>query len=110
MARRKPLPPLSRYVHHRKKLYQGVLRLESEEECERFFVDLLTDQELYDVTKRFSIVELLLKEEETTIKKIEERVRTEFGESSTSTIVHAKKVLRGGCGGYALVFERMRVA
>lgn len=110
MPPRRELPSLLHYRNQRMQLYRGVLCLSTEEECERFFIDLLSEPELYEVTKRFYIAGLLLREEKIPIRKVEEIVREEFGEASTTTIERVKRVLNGQAsrGGYALVFEKLQ--
>lgn len=88
-------------LENRKFLYEAILKLESVEECEAFFEDLCTVQELESITQRLVVAKLLT----------EGRVYTDIVErtgASTATISRVNRTLNyAGKGGYNNIFARL---
>lgn len=88
-------------AENRKFLYEAILKLENFEECENFFEDLCTVQELESISQRLVVAKLLT----------EGRVYTDIVErtgASTATISRVNRTLNYvGNGGYNTVFSRM---
>ena len=82
-------------------LFRGILALRDEEECYRFFGDLLTVQELSAFAQRLQVARMLSE------GKTYEAIRGEISTSS-STITRVNTELRYGAGGYKLVLERLK--
>ena len=82
-------------------LFRGILALRDEEECYRFFGDLLTVQELSAFAQRLQVARMLSE------GKTYEAIRAEISTSS-STITRVNTELRYGSGGYRLVLDRLR--
>lgn len=83
-----------------KRLYRAILSLETEEECDRFFEDICTIQELEALTQRLEVA-CLLKE-----GKSYSEVNKLTG-ASTATICRVGKCINYGNGGYDLVIDRL---
>lgn len=81
-------------------LFEAILALETEEDCYRFFEDLLTIKELQSMAQRWQVVRML-KEKMTYID-----IAAETGASAT-TISRVNKCLNYGAGGYAAVLKRL---
>ena len=81
-------------------LYNAVLKLKTSEECDRFFKDQCTMQELISITQRLRVAKLLSE------KKIYTSIVSETG-ASTATISRVNRTLNYGNSGYDLVFDRM---
>lgn len=88
-------------LENRQFLYEAILKLESIEECEAFFEDLCTVQELESITQRLVVAKLLT----------EGRVYTDIVErtgASTATISRVNRTLNyAGKGGYNKIFGRL---
>ena len=82
-------------------LFRGILALRDEEECYRFFGDLLTVQELAAFAQRLQVAQMLAQ------GKTYEAIRAEIATSS-STITRVNTELRYGSGGYSMVLERLQ--
>ena len=81
-------------------LFEGVLALESVDECYRFFKDLCTDREIRSMAQRYTVARLL------TEKHVYNDIVSETG-ASTATISRVNRSLSDGNNGYALVFGRV---
>ena len=81
-------------------LFKAILALETEEDCYRFFEDLLTIKELQSMAQRWQVVRML-KEKMTYID-----IAAETGTSAT-TISRVNKCLNYGAGGYAAVLKKL---
>jgi TrpR-related protein YerC/YecD len=81
-------------------LFQGILLLQTEEECAAFFEDLCTITELQDMAQRLKTACLLAE------GKNYQEISREVGISST-TISRVSKCLRYGAGGYETVIARL---
>jgi TrpR-related protein YerC/YecD len=79
--------------------FEAVLKLQTKEECAKFFDDLCTMQELEAISQRLEVA-MLLKEGK------QYREITEKTGASTATISRVSKCLRYGGGGYEIVLNR----
>ena len=82
-----------------KELYDEILKLETEEECEAFFSDLCTMQELQSMGQRLLAAKMLL-DGKTYNEVIEET------DISSATLARVSKCVRYGDGGYANVIKK----
>ncbi|MBN1397793.1 MAG: hypothetical protein JXA06_07165 [Bacteroidetes bacterium] len=80
-------------------LYTAILRLESLDECRRFFRDLLTEYEIKEFVKRWKAARMLANGIPYT--QIEEETGL-----STRTIARVGRWLKRGKGGYAMMLKR----
>lgn len=81
-------------------LLQAVLRLETMQECENFFEDLCTVQELKALSQRIRVASMLLD------GKVYSDIVSETG-ASTATISRVNRSLNYGSDGYKVIFERL---
>ncbi|MEG0156256.1 MAG: YerC/YecD family TrpR-related protein [Anaerovoracaceae bacterium] len=81
-------------------LFKGILSLENEEECYRFFEDICTVNEIHAIAQRLQVAKLL--NEKKTYSEIEEETN-----ASTATISRINKCLVYGADGYKRVLERL---
>ncbi|HPZ00400.1 MAG TPA: YerC/YecD family TrpR-related protein [Clostridiales bacterium] len=81
-------------------LYEAILTLQTKEECEKFFTDLCTVNELQSISQRV-VVAKMLKE-----NRVYSEIATATG-ASTATISRVNRSLSYGEGGYDIAFERM---
>ena len=82
-------------------LFEAFLALESEEECYRFFEDLMTIKELQSISQRWQVARML--SEKKTYGEIEEATK-----ASAATISRVNKCLQYGAGGYAGMLKKMQ--
>lgn len=81
-------------------LFQAVLKLETVEECYKFFDDLCTMPELRAMSQRLAVAKMLS----------EHRVYSDIVAAtgaSTATISRVNRSLNYGCDGYSIVFSRL---
>jgi TrpR-related protein YerC/YecD len=83
-------------------LYAAITRLDSLEECRKFFRDLLTETEIHELAERWKVARMLWQGVPYT--SIEE----ETGLSSR-TIARVHKWLKQGKGGYTMMLRRLDV-
>ena len=81
-------------------LFAAILALETEEDCYRFFEDLMTIKELQAVTQRWQVARML--DGKKTYGEIETATK-----ASAATISRVNKCLQYGAGGYEVVFRRL---
>lgn len=81
-------------------LFKGILALENEEECYRFFEDLCTVSELKEMSKRFYAAKLL------NDNRIYNDIADETG-LSTATISRVNRCLKYGKDGYSMILQRI---
>ncbi len=81
-------------------LYDAILKLETREECAKFFDDLCTKPELIALSQRLEVASLLRK------KNIYSDIVARTG-ASTATISRVNRALQYGNNGYNLVLDRM---
>ena len=84
-------------------LFDGILALQSKEECYDFFEDLCTVNEILSLSQRFEVAAMLRRHE--TYLKIAEQTG-----ASTATISRVNRSLNYGTDGYELIMERLRKA
>ncbi len=82
-------------------LYTAILRLESLDECRRFFRDLLTEYEIKEFVKRWKAARMLANGIPYT------QIEAETG-LSTRTIARVGRWLKRGKGGYAMMLKRTK--
>ena len=82
-------------------LLEGILSLETVDECYRFLQDLCTIQELKSLSQRLEVARLL--RQNITYQEISERTG-----ASTATISRVGRALNYGADGYDIVLERMK--
>ena len=82
-------------------LFAAILALETEEDCYRFFEDLMTIKELQAVTQRWQVARML--DEKNTYGEIEAATK-----ASAATISRVNKCLQYGAGGYTAILKRTR--
>jgi len=80
-------------------LYDAILKLESLDECQRFFRDLLTENEIKEFAERWKVAKLL----SNGISYI--KIEKETGVSSR-TIARVGRWLKRGKGGYSLAIRK----
>ena len=81
-------------------LFQGILTLQTVEECYRFFTDICTIKELQALTQRLQVAKQLSEGGNY------QEVCRDTGVSS-ATICRVNKCLNYGDGGYKLVLDRL---
>jgi len=81
-------------------LYEAILQLESVEECQKFFRDLCTEQELTAFNERFAVAMRLYN------KESYRKIAKETG-ASTTTVTRVARWLKSGSGGYSLILDRI---
>ena len=81
-------------------LYAGILKLETVEECERFFTDICTIKELQAMSQRLEVAKQLYE------GRNYNEVCRDTGASS-ATICRVNKCLNYGDGGYKAVLDRL---
>ena len=81
-------------------LFEGILKLETEEECYRFFTDICTIKELQAMSQRLQVAKQLYE------GRNYNEVYSGTGVSS-ATICRVNKCLNYGDGGYRLVLDRL---
>lgn len=85
-----------------KLLYKAVLSLKNESECEAFFEDLCTPQELNAISQRLNVASMLAD------GLVYNKIVEETG-ASTATISRVNKTLNyQAAGGYKIVFDRIK--
>lgn len=82
-------------------LFEGILQLQTVQECYSFFHDLATVPELKSMAQRFQVAKLLYENETYT------DISTRTG-ASTATISRVKKELFYGSDGYRMIIDRLK--
>ena len=95
---------MGKSVHNEetKKLMEGILKLQSVDECYAFFEDLCTVNELLSLGQRFEVANMLRNHK--TYNEVAEATG-----ASTATISRVNRCLNYGTDGYQLVLGRMRI-
>ena len=93
---------MGKSVHNEetKKLMEGILKLQSVDECYAFFEDLCTVNELLSLGQRFEVANMLRNHK--TYNEVAEATG-----ASTATISRVNRCLNYGTDGYQLVLGRM---
>ena len=81
-------------------LFQAILKLETMEECYRFFEDLCTVAEIKALSQRIVVAKML------SDKRVYSDIVAATG-ASTATINRVNRSLIYGCDAYDMVFSRM---
>lgn len=82
------------------KLYEAVLALKSADECDKFFEDICTIQELETISQRLEVAGLIKE------GKSYSDISNETG-ASTATVCRVGKCIKYGSGGYDIVLGRI---
>ena len=82
-------------------LFDAILSLETEEDCYRFFEDLLTIKELQSMAQRWQVAKML--DEKKTYGEIEAQTK-----ASAATISRVNKCLQYGAGGYTGMLKKRK--
>ncbi len=83
-------------------LFKAILTLKTVEECDAFFEDLCTPQELKAISQRLHVAKLL------TADCVYNEIVKQTG-ASTATISRVNKTLNyQAAGGYKIVFDRLK--
>ncbi len=82
-------------------LFDGILQLKTREECYTLFSDLCTAHEVQSLAQRLEVAKLL-REGETY-----QSIAAVTG-ASTATISRVNRSMTDSCGGYDIVFERLK--
>jgi TrpR-related protein YerC/YecD len=80
-------------------LFEMMLKLETVEECYRFFEDLCTIKEVFDMAQRLKVAKML--EEKHSYQNIVKETK-----ASTATISRVAKSLTYGAEGYHTLFKK----
>ena len=90
-------------LHHESldRLFTSLLKLESVEECYRFFEDICTIKEIRDIAQRLDVAMMLAE------GKNYQEITTATG-ASTATISRVNKCLHYGSGGYTGIIEKLK--
>lgn len=83
------------------RLFDVILRLESREECYRFFEDICTVKELQDMAQRMDVAVLLR-------KGVNYQTIAQRANVSTATISRVSRCLNYGSGGYRRALEKLQ--
>lgn len=81
-------------------LFDAILKLETKEECYRFFEDICTIKEIQSIAQRLEVVKLLI--DNNTYSEIEEKTG-----ASTATISRVNRSLNYGVNGYKIVLKKL---
>jgi TrpR-related protein YerC/YecD len=84
-----------------KELYEQILKLESMEECEKFFDDLCTITELDAMLQRIKAAKMLL--EDKTFQEVTKETKI-----SSATLARVSKCVKYGDGGYKQILEKKK--
>ena len=82
-------------------MYEAILQLENEEECEKFFSDLCTITELDAMLQRIKAAKLLL--EDKTFQEV-----TSATKISSATLARVSKCIKYGDGGYKQIIDKLK--
>jgi len=82
-------------------LFKAILKLKTIEEAEKFFRDLCTLQEIYEMSKRWQAVKMI--DQGLPFREIAKKL-----EISTTTVARVAHWLHHGEGGYRLILERTK--
>ncbi|MGI5851647.1 MAG: hypothetical protein GX340_09655 [Clostridiales bacterium] len=81
-------------------LFSAILKLETLEECYRFFEDICTINEIKSLAQRLEVAKMLR------TKKTYQDIADETG-ASTATISRVNRSLTYGAGGYRIILDRL---
>lgn len=86
---------------HLQELYKAILSLSTPEECDNFFEDICTIQELEAMSQRLQVAKLL--KEGLSYSEVNKQTG-----ASTATICRVGKCINYGNGGYEMVIDRIK--
>ncbi|MGF7060419.1 YerC/YecD family TrpR-related protein [Brassicibacter mesophilus] len=81
-------------------LFEAILKLETIDDCYRFFEDICTIKEIQSISQRLQVAKLLRQEK--TYNEIEEKTG-----ASTATISRINRALNYGAEGYNIILDRL---
>jgi TrpR-related protein YerC/YecD len=81
-------------------LFSAILNLKNLDEAQRFFRDLLTEEEIKEFANRWQVAKML--SQKVSYSKIEKKTGM-----STTTIARISKWLNDGMNGYKLIINRL---
>lgn len=81
-------------------LYEAILSLKNKDEAQKFFRDLLTEQEILEFSKRWQVAQMLANKVSYSV------IEKKTGLSST-TVARISKWLKSGKGGYKLALKKL---
>lgn len=84
-----------------RRFYEGILKLKTVEECDKFFDDVATIKELLEMSSRLEVARLLDE------GHVFNDISKETGASS-ATISRVNKCLSYGPGGYQMILDRLK--
>ena len=84
-----------------KELFDEILKLETEEECAKFFDDLCTINELDSMLQRIKAAKMLL--EDKTFQEVTKETKI-----SSATLARVSKCIKYGDGGYKDIIEKKK--
>lgn len=90
--------PIDQDIHE---LFLAFSSIEDQKERERFFFDLLSEEELKDLARRWKVAKML------SSKKTFSQIGAETGMSST-TIARISKWLKSGYGGMKILIDKAK--
>jgi TrpR-related protein YerC/YecD len=82
------------------KLFEAILNLQNADDCYKFFEDICTVKELFDIAQRFEVASMLNE------GKNYSEITAKTG-ASTATISRVNKCLMYGNGGYKLALGKL---
>ena len=82
------------------KLFEAILNLQNADDCYKFFEDICTVKELFDIAQRFEVATMLNE------GKNYSEITAKTG-ASTATISRVNKCLMYGNGGYKLALGKL---
>lgn len=93
---------MSKDIHNEEvtRLFEGILKLKTVEECYTFFEDVCTINEIQSISQRFEVARMLRG------KETYQEICRKTG-ASTATISRVNRCLTYGNDGYELVLARM---
>ena len=83
-----------------KSMFEAILKLRDESECEKFFKDVCTTKELAAMAQRYAVAKML--DENAKYAEIVEKTG-----ASTATVSRVKRSIEDGSG-YEIVFRRLK--
>ncbi len=81
-------------------MFEGILQLNTVEECYKFFMDLCTPREIKSMAQRYTVAKMLID------KRVYSDIVNETG-ASTATISRVNRSFESGDDGYKMVFDRV---
>ena len=90
---------MEKFYRESKELFEAILSLNTDKECEAFFEDLCTIKEIQDLSQRFQVAKMLNE------KKNYQDISKTTG-ASTATISRVNKCLMYGKGGYRTALNK----